>query len=194
MTMRSLPERRTAARRRRGLFRPGCVTRVALGMTWGLVFLVPASDEIPSHLREEAEEAQSMIESLQRDLGIGPEVLISMVAYHPFVFAVEPVSRDRTTFRLYMEAGFAIQLSRAELRAALAHELGHVWIFTHHPYLQTEHLANQIALQVVPRRDLEQLYAKLWAYEGKPGMDMDGLLGPARPVTPDRGVSGGHLE
>ncbi|MCI0721982.1 MAG: hypothetical protein L0338_23875, partial [Acidobacteria bacterium] len=54
-----------------------------------------------------------------------------------------------------------------ELSASIAHELGHVWIFTHHPYLQTELLANQIALRVVAREDLEKTYEKVWKDKGK---------------------------
>ena len=44
----------------------------------------------------------------------------------------------------------------------IAHELGHVWIYTHHPYLQTEQLANQIALKVVSRESLDSVYGKVW--------------------------------
>jgi predicted Zn-dependent protease len=54
-----------------------------------------------------------------------------------------------------------------ELSASIAHELGHVWIFTHHPYLQTELLANQIALKVVTRENLEKIYEKVWKDRGK---------------------------
>jgi len=53
------------------------------------------------------------------------------------------------------------------LSASIAHELGHVWIFTHHPYLQTELLANQIALKVVTREELERVYEKVWKDKGK---------------------------
>ena len=48
----------------------------------------------------------------------------------------------------------------------MAHELGHVWVFTHHPYLQTEKLANQIAMRVVTRDSLVNVYHKLWEHGG----------------------------
>ena len=50
----------------------------------------------------------------------------------------------------------------------VAHELGHVWIYTHHPYLQTEQLANQIAMRVVSRESLDSVYGKVWADAGGP--------------------------
>jgi hypothetical protein len=40
--------------------------------------------------------------------------------------------------------------------------MGHVWIFTHHPYLQTEQLANRIAMRLVSRENLQQVYEKVW--------------------------------
>jgi hypothetical protein len=64
-----------------------------------------------------------------------------------------------------------------ELRAAVAHELGHVWIYTHHPFLQTERLANSVGLRVVDRESFEKMYSKLWTYEGASGVPIDDLLG-----------------
>jgi hypothetical protein len=78
-----------------------------------------------------------------------------------------------------MEAGFLLTLDDDELLGAMAHEMGHVWIFTHHPFLQTEMLANEIGQKVVPRRNFEKVYTKLWAYERTSGVPMDELLGPA---------------
>jgi hypothetical protein len=59
----------------------------------------------------------------------------------------------------------------------MAHELGHVWVFTHHPYLQTEKLANQIAMRVVTRDSLVSVYQKLWEHGGTKG-DLNTFLGP----------------
>jgi hypothetical protein len=44
-----------------------------------------------------------------------------------------------------------------------------VWIFTHHPFLQTEVLANQIAQRLVPRSSLVQVYEKVWKRQGTKG-------------------------
>ena len=65
-----------------------------------------------------------------------------------------------------LEAAFLDELTDQELDAVIAHELGHVWIFTHHPFLQTEQLANEIAMQVVSRQTLEAVYAKVRARGG----------------------------
>ena len=64
------------------------------------------------------------------------------------------------------EESFIGTLNEDELRAVIAHELGHVWIFTHHPYLQTEALANNVAMRVVTRDSLERVYAKVRQHGG----------------------------
>ncbi len=79
-------------------------------------------------------------------------------------------------YRVEIEQAFFDQLTDEEVSAALAHEIGHMWIFSHRPYLHTEALANEIALKVVPRKPLESLYIKLWAYLGTTG-DLVELLG-----------------
>ena len=81
---------------------------------------------------------------------------------NPKLFSVAPVEHRAGTFLLEVEEGFAQGLSDTELRAAVAHELGHVWIFTHFPFLQTEELANDIAARLVRREDLAPLYDKVW--------------------------------
>jgi hypothetical protein len=41
--------------------------------------------------------------------------------------------------------------------------------FTHHPYLQTEELANEVALRVVSRESLDEVYEKVWKRTGTKG-------------------------
>jgi predicted Zn-dependent protease len=74
------------------------------------------------------------------------------------------------------EENFLTQLDSTELRAVIAHELGHVWIFTHHPYLQTERLANDVAMRVVSRESLQKVYGKVWERGGVKG-DLIQFLG-----------------
>jgi len=80
-------------------------------------------------------------------------------------------------FRISFDRVFLESLSDDEITAAMAHELGHIWIFTHHPFLQTEALANDIALRVVDRETMKRVYSKMWAHTGTAG-NLNELLGP----------------
>lgn len=106
---------------------------------------------------------QVMVDAMRQDLGVTHEVSVELVPSNPLRASVEPMKGAVKTFRLSIEHGFHDQLSVEELRAVVAHELGHVWIYTHHPFLQTEQQANQIALKVVSRDSLEKVYGKVWA-------------------------------
>jgi hypothetical protein len=141
------------------------------------VLTSPVSD-VPSIVTVRAQHAQNVVDTLRAALPIPNDVQIALVIYQPLVFTVEPTNPRKDHFRLSMEIGFLLMLDDDELRAALAHELGHVWIYTHHPYLQTERLANSIGLRLASRDSFERLYRKLWAYEGTTGVPSDELLGP----------------
>ena len=91
------------------------------------------------------------------------------------IISVEPFVNGEG-YRVEFEAAFFEQLNEEEIVAALAHEMGHVWIFSHPSYLQSEALANEVALKIVPRKPLETLYTKLWKYIGVNG-NLDELLG-----------------
>jgi hypothetical protein len=83
------------------------------------------------------------------------------------------------TFEVCFDEHFLAGLDPEELRAAVAHEVGHIWIFSHHPYLQTEALANEIALKLVGRDSLKHLYGKLWTHLGVSGK-LDDVLPPEK--------------
>jgi hypothetical protein len=125
-----------------------------------------------------ARKAQELVDQLRAEFQISNGVQIAVVAYHPLVFSVQPTDIQKDRFLLTMELGFLLTLKDDELRAALAHELGHVWIYTHFPFLQTERLANVIGQRVIDRASFEKVYSKLWAYEGASGVPIDDLLGP----------------
>jgi hypothetical protein len=141
------------------------------------VLMTPVSN-VPNVVEVRARRAQEVVDNFRAALPISSDVQVALVMHEPLVFTVVPADTGKDHFRLSMEVGFLLKLDDDELRAALAHELGHVWIFTHHPYLQTERLANSIGQRLENRDSFERLYRKLWAYEGTTGVPMDELLGP----------------
>jgi len=152
---------------------------LAAALGAGLILLVtsPIAPDAPNAFVVQSERAQTIMNGLRGALDIPNQVQVVIVVHNPLVFSVEPADRAKGHFVLSMEFGFLIQLDDRELRAALAHELGHVWIYTHFPFLQTERLANTIGQRIVDRSSFERVYTKLWAYEGTPGVPMDDLLG-----------------
>ena len=110
---------------------------------------------------------RTLVERLCRDLSIKEEVFVLVVPKNDRLVSVERHKERRGAFLLSFDENFLRTLDDNELSASVAHELGHVWIFTHHPYLQTELLANQIALKVVTREELERIYEKVWKDKGK---------------------------
>jgi Zn-dependent protease with chaperone function len=113
-------------------------------------------------LAAESHQVQELVDAMRLELSLSHEVSVELVTANPLKASVEPVKGADGTFRLSLERSFLEQLTRVELRAVIAHELGHVWIYTHHPYLQTEQLANSIALRVVSRESLDSVYGKVW--------------------------------
>lgn len=110
---------------------------------------------------------RAIVDRFRQDLSIRERVFVSIVAKNDKLVSVERTKERRGGFVLSFDETFLNGLDDNELSASIAHELGHVWIFTHHPYLQTELLANQIALRVVTRENLEKIYEKIWKNKGK---------------------------
>ena len=119
---------------------------------------------------------QAVVDTLKARLGIEAAVSAVIVPTNTLLVSVQPVD-GRIRFEMAFEERFLAGLDQADLEAIVAHELGHVWIFTHHPYLQTERLANTVAMRAVPRANLERVYSKVWEREGTKG-DMVRFLGP----------------
>lgn len=123
---------------------------------------------------------QRLVDDYLPRLGMSAFVEVIVVPRNELMMSVEPIEGE-ARFRLSVDESFLRELSADELSATVAHELGHVWIFTHHPYLQTEQLANQIAMRLVARETLEPVYDKLWKRLGVTG-DMAAYLG-SRPAA-----------
>ena len=126
------------------------------------------------HVPDTQARIQKIVDDFTARLGIAEAVRVSIVPTNRLLMSVEPAEH---TFELKVEEGWADALSNAELNAAVAHELGHVWIFTHHPFLQTEQLANEVAMRLVSPSVLAQLYDKVWKRTNVKG-DLARFLGP----------------
>jgi hypothetical protein len=134
-----------------------------------LIASTTSSARAESDSRDEVATVQSLIDQLRVQLSIAAPVTVSMVPHNPLLVSVEAAPGGGDAFQLAFEDGFLSTLDDDELRAVIAHELGHVWIFTHHPYLQTERLANDVAMRLVSRAALERVYGKVWARGGLKG-------------------------
>ena len=109
---------------------------------------------------------QSIADDLRDALGLTVAVHVVVVDVNPKLASVVPVRGAAGEFELSVELAFLQELTPEEVRAVVAHELGHVWIYGNHPYLHTEQLANEIALRVVDRASLESAYRKVAARGG----------------------------
>jgi hypothetical protein len=117
--------------------------------------------EHPANVRPSEQALQNVISDLRARLSLSSTVVVSIVSHDALMMSVEAPTEQGDPFRLSIDASFLDTLNGEEIEAALAHELGHVWVFTHHPYLQTEELANQIAMRAVSCESLERLYEKV---------------------------------
>ena len=140
----------------------------------GLLGSNPIHAERRAHIAPS--QLQVMVDELKGRLSIPYAVRVAVLASNPLLVSVEPDKGQPGTFVMSFEENFLTQLDSTELRAVIAHELGHVWIFTHHPYLQTERLANEVAMRVVSRESLQKVYGKVWERGGVKG-DLVQFLG-----------------
>ena len=120
---------------------------------------------------------QRMLERVKERLGLDYPVTLELVPKNRHLISVESVKGAERAFLVRIEERMLELLGDEELEAALAHELGHVWVFTHHPFLQTEQLANDVAMRVVTRDALARVYDKVWKAGAEKG-DLATFLGP----------------
>jgi hypothetical protein len=120
---------------------------------------------------------QDLTDDLRARLEITERVHVTLVEHNPLVMSVETLAGRTGPFVISIDREFIRELGPEELEAAIAHELGHVWIYTHHPFVQTERLANDIAMRVVRRAAFEPVYEKVWARTGIKGNLIE-FIGP----------------
>ena len=138
--------------------------------------------------RKMEQKLSAIVEEFRSRLGISGRIVVSIVRSNQLLVSVRPSPLQAKTFIVRLDKHFLATLSHEELRAAIAHELGHVWIFTHSPYIQTEPLANSTALELVSRENLKHVYEKVWAYEGRQGTP-EKILSEAEEGLSDRATS-----
>ena len=141
---------------------------LVIGFT-ALAVLVTARQSSASEAFEREKHLQDVVDALRARLSIPDAVAVSVVPDNTLVVSVERAKNGTSGFVLSVEDDFVQRLNGEELDAVMAHELGHVWIYTHHPFLQTEELANEIAMRVVSRDVLQRLYEKVWERTGTRG-------------------------
>lgn len=114
-------------------------------------------------------ELQAILDGVKDRLGIRQTVTVALVERDPHLVSVVAPRRTGDAFLVQVQQDTLQLLDEDEIAAVLAHELGHVWVFTHHPYLQTELLANQVAMRAVSRDALARVYEKIWKQGGLKG-------------------------
>lgn len=130
--------------------------------------------------RAEVVVLQELTDELRTRLQIDEQVHVTLVDHNPLVMSVETLAGRTGPFVITVDREFIHELNKAEAEAAIAHELGHVWIYTHHPYLQTERMANDIAMRVINRSAFEPVYKKVWQRTGIAGNLIEFLGPPAQ--------------
>jgi hypothetical protein len=130
----------------------------------------PAVAENPPPPAPTETKLNAIIQEFRERLGIA-ESVESLIANHDelLVSVRRLTGTTEKAFVIQFDRHFLSSLDDHELRAVIAHELGHVWIFTHHPFLQTEALANSKAMEIVSREILIRVYEKVWQRGGKKG-------------------------
>ncbi len=150
------------------------------------LFFPVIANQLWAAVKPSNHELKQKIETLIHDfnarLGMSQRVEVEIVPGNPRLVSVAFVPGRQDLFRMSFEEGFLRSLDDVELRAAVAHEMGHIWIYTHFPFLQTELLANQQALKLVARDELARTYAKMWAHNSEHGSLTD-VLGPEENVS-----------
>ena len=162
---------------------------LAVGVSMLLVGIPWKAAAEAAHRPRRTADLQRVVNRLRTRLAIPVDVLVELVDRNPRMASVQRVSGRQDVFLLSIDREFLVTLSEAEVDALMAHELGHVWIHTNHPYLQTEQLANRVAMRLVPAEQLRQVYGKVWAAADMTG-DLEAFLGlPPSPGQERRGES-----
>jgi hypothetical protein len=137
----------------------------------------------PAGSPRSVEQVEKIVAELAVQLKIDSKVNVAIQEHNERMVSVAPVENSTRAFLLAFDRAFLDSLTDEEVRAAVAHELGHVWIFSTHPYLHTEVLANEIALRVVDRSAMNSLYRKMFTKLGVAPGDLRHLFSAGESPT-----------
>lgn len=129
---------------------------------------VTASKPAPSNAME-SRRLSAVVRQYERHLGLKAPILVFVVEKNERLASVRASEIRPGTYLLELDRNFLATLTEEEQRAVIAHEVGHVWIFTHHPYIQSEPLANEKARTLVSEASLRSIYEKVWTVDGQHG-------------------------
>jgi hypothetical protein len=146
------------------LFLDGWSASLFFGIVLSL-FSGGLKSEVPA-AEARLEAIQTMVADFGNRLEITERIYVTISTDRERLVSVRRLNDEGRSFLITFDDSFVSALTEEELRAAVAHELGHVWIFTRRPYLQTEALANRKAAQLVPAESLEKLYMKVAEFGG----------------------------
>jgi len=121
-----------------------------------------------NRLQHNAQRIKGILDGLKKQLNISADISAAVVPKDDLLVSVSPDRHRKGAYQISFDAAFLAMLDEDELPAAIAHELGHVWIFTHHPYLQTEDLANAVAHRLVTPTQLDRVYEKVRLVKSPP--------------------------
>ena len=156
-----------------------------LGLRFTMLLLLAVGTMLTQenrHSTHSADQIRGIVGELSERLSMQQNFQAMIVPHNERMVSVEHLSKPENAFVLSFDQKFLDQLTDDDLTACIAHELGHIWIFTHHPYLQTEELANDIAMRVVSRESLSRIYSKLWVHVGAEG-NLSEFLRPEKPAN-----------
>ena len=117
----------------------------------------------------EEQNLAALARTYKRQLGIHADIPVMIIKKNERLASVRPYPGRSATYLMEIDESFLATLSEDEKHAIVAHEVGHVWIFTHDPYQQSEALANEKAEGLVRQNSLVTLYKKVWALGGQDG-------------------------
>jgi len=121
-----------------------------------------------NRLQHNAQKLKGILAGLKKQLDISVDISTAVVPKDDLLVSVSPDRHKKGAYRISFDTAFLAMLDEEDLAPAIAHELGHVWIFTHHPYLHTEDLANVIAHRLVTPTQLDRVYEKVRLVKSPP--------------------------